>query len=420
MKTSKIKQFIQNHVHRINGICPDDGFDDLKPLSDITGNARVIAFGEGAHFIKEFWTIRQRLFKYFHQRHGFDLFAMEFGFAEGFTLQKWINGEGSENSLETYSKAAADWGAADTMKWLRRYNTQRKSTVRFAGIDLPEAAGTLLPALLPVYDYVEKVEPLLCAELEEAITISRQFAGLSSVVSADKWKKLSARKQSRLTAILNRIYLRLQSLKYYYINKSSAFDYETALNELEAAVCTDYMIRSVAASSQALPLDMSVRECFMANMVMWHLKVNPVSRIFLMAHNNHIQKTPVVFGEYQAAVPMGYYLKQYLGDDYRCIALTSNDNHIAEMKIDLSLPAGFKVIDMPLDKPEQGSFNAFIVDNDLAGEITFTNLNAPSRIDFSAIRSQGAYVTTSVKDAFDGVINLPEVTVGESIMFLKP
>jgi len=89
MKTSKIQKFIQNHVHRINGICPGDDFDDLKPLSDVMGNARVIAFGEGAHFMKEFWTIRQRLFKYFHQRHGFDLFAMEFGFAEGFTLQIW-------------------------------------------------------------------------------------------------------------------------------------------------------------------------------------------------------------------------------------------------------------------------------------------------------------------------------------------
>jgi len=139
-----------------------------------------------------------------------------------------------------------------------------------------------------------------------------------------------------------------------------------------------------------------------------------------MAHNNHIQKTPVVFGEYQAAAPMGYYLKQYLCDDYRCIAITSSDGHIAEMKIDLSFPAGFKVIDMPLEKPAHGSFNAFLADNDLVGEITFTNLNAPSRIDFSAIRSQGAYATTSVKEAFDGIINLPEVTVDESIMFLKP
>jgi len=88
MKTDKIKQFIQNNVYRINGICPDDDSDDLKPLSDIMENARVIAFGEGARFMKELWTIRQRLLKHFHQRHGFNLFAMEFGFTEGFKLQE--------------------------------------------------------------------------------------------------------------------------------------------------------------------------------------------------------------------------------------------------------------------------------------------------------------------------------------------
>ena len=419
LNTREIKRFIQNQVYTINGIYPDDGFDDLSPLSEIMENARIIAVGEGAHFMKEFWTIRQRLFKYFHQRHGFDIFAMEFGFAEGFTLRKWINGEGSENSLESYSKAAAEWGAADTMKWLRQYNERQGFTINFAGIDIPEAAGDLLPALLPFYEYVEKVEPALCAELEEAIAISGKFAGLSAVVSAYKWKELPEREQCRLTAILNKVYLRLQSLKPCYINRSSVFDYEAALHELRAAICADYMIRSTADSTLALPLDMSVRECFMADMAMWHLKNSPCGKIFLIAHNNHIQKTPVAYGEYQSAIPMGYYLKQRLGDDYRCIALTSSDDHIAEMKIDVSLPVGFKVLDVPLENPVQGSFNAFLEDNGLAKEITFTDLRAPSGIDFSAIRSQSAYVTTSVKEAFDGVINLPNVSIDKTVFLNK-
>ena len=130
---------MKDHIYSISGICPDDNSDDLEPLSEIVKNVRVIAVGEGAHFMKEFWTIRQRLFKYFHQLHGFDIFAMEFGFAEGFTLQKWINGEGNGNDLEAYSKAAADWGAGDTMKWLRQYNAQRKFAFKFVGIDLPQS-----------------------------------------------------------------------------------------------------------------------------------------------------------------------------------------------------------------------------------------------------------------------------------------
>ena len=93
------------------------------------------------------------------------------------------------------------------------------------------------------------------------------------------------------------------------------------------------------------------------------------------------------------------------------MSVSTFHNHIAEMEIDVSMPAGFKVVDVPLEKPVPGSFNAFIEDNNLAKEITFTNLGKPPRIDFSAIRSQSAYVTTSAKEAFDGVISLPEVSI---------
>ena len=55
-------------------------------------------------------------------------------------------------------------------------------------------------------------------------------------------------------------------------------------------------------------------------------------KIVLLARNNHIQKTPIVYGEYQPALPMGYYLQTFLGKDYVAIALTSTGNHTAEMK----------------------------------------------------------------------------------------
>jgi len=91
----------------------------------------------------------------------------------------------------------------------------------------------------------------------------------------------------------------------------------------------------------------------------------------------------------------------------------------ASSPLENSLPVGFKVLDVPLEKPAQGSFNAFLEDNGLVKEITFTNLNAPSGIDFSAIRSQSAYVATSVKEAFDGVINLPEVSIDKTVFLNK-
>ena len=46
MNMREIQRFIQNQVYTINGIYPDDGFDDLSPLSEIMENARIVAVGE--------------------------------------------------------------------------------------------------------------------------------------------------------------------------------------------------------------------------------------------------------------------------------------------------------------------------------------------------------------------------------------
>src|SRR5690606_29999428 len=102
-------------------------------------NNRVVALGEQAHFVREYWELRQRLFRFLHEECGFNLFVMEFGFAEGFQLEKWIQGEGDKNKLSDYSESASKWGASETMSWLREYNSANKNKIRFAGIDIPEA-----------------------------------------------------------------------------------------------------------------------------------------------------------------------------------------------------------------------------------------------------------------------------------------
>ena len=112
---------------------------------------------------------------------------MEFGFAEGYQLEKWINGEGDINNLSDYSEAAAKWGALETMCWLRGYNKANKNTIRFAGIDIPEAGGTILPALSPLQAYIRKVDNSLAPKLVEITEIANKFSDLSSVKSMAKW-----------------------------------------------------------------------------------------------------------------------------------------------------------------------------------------------------------------------------------------
>lgn len=416
--------WIREHATSLTTLDPDAPLDDLEPLRDIVGDARVVAIGENAHFIREFWLVRQRLLRFLVERCGFTVFALEFGLAEGFALDPWLQGAGRDEDLAKVSPAADAWGARDAMHWLRGYNAASTRPVRFAGIDIPEAGGSLLPALHPVADYLREVDPEVTPDIDTAIAIASKFAGLSAARAAPAWARLDVAEQDALTARLNRLLLRFRGVEPTYVSRSSQQRFDIALRQLEAAVHADYMVRGMSKlfTGAGLTADSSVRERYMADSVRWHLDhADAGTRIVLAAHNNHIQKTPVTFGGHLYAHPMGQHLRRQLGDAYLALAVTSTADHTAEMRLDESVPVGFTVGDVPLAPPEPGSVEAAITAAGLARGHSLIDLRKaprPGQDDgetIDRIRSQSAYMHTPVHDAFDAVLTIPTVTVDEDL-----
>ncbi|MER6948244.1 erythromycin esterase family protein [Nonomuraea sp. NPDC000554] len=153
--------------------------------------------GENAHFVEEFSRARQRVLRFLSERCGFTVFAFEFGFSEAFPLDRWLQGEGDDADLARVSKAAAEWGAADLMHWLRRHNRTSGHPLRFAGIDLPEAGGALRPALEPVADYLREIDPDALPILDTVLRISDRFLGsaTSGAAAAPAWAALDTAEQ---------------------------------------------------------------------------------------------------------------------------------------------------------------------------------------------------------------------------------
>ena len=57
-----IVDWIKSNFMHLHSLDQNDSFDDLEPLRDLIGSAKVIALGENSHFIKEFCQIRIRTF----------------------------------------------------------------------------------------------------------------------------------------------------------------------------------------------------------------------------------------------------------------------------------------------------------------------------------------------------------------------
>ncbi|MER6514643.1 erythromycin esterase family protein [Nonomuraea sp. NPDC001636] len=396
---------------------PDAPLDDLEPLRAIVGDVRVVAIGENSHFITEFAQLRERILRFLVERCGFTTLAFEYGFSEGFALDAWARGEGGDGDLRDHLAGSIPVGVDGPLRYLRRHNATATTPVRFTGIDVPAAGGSLLPALEPVADYLRKVDPETLPVAEEAIRIAASFAGSSAASAAPAWTRLPAAEQDALSAALSRLLVRFRAVEALYLSRGEQRDYDVALRRLEAASHADYGFRVMAKlyAGTGMTADTSARDSFMAGSVLWHLERSaPGTRVVLVAHNAHIQREPVFFDGHLTGYPMGHYLRRALGDDYLALGLTSVAGHTADMRLDEEAAFGFAVDNTPLQPPEQGSVEAGFHDAGLGlglADLRRARQELPAGPDRTRIQS--AYLHTPVLDAFSAMISTPISTVAD-------
>ncbi|MFC4112872.1 erythromycin esterase family protein [Nonomuraea zeae] len=405
------------HAVPLTHLDPQAPLDDLEPLRELVGTARVVAIGENSHFITEFSQLRQRILRFLAERCGFTVLAFEYGFSEGFPLDAWAQGEGTGDELPAQLAEAIPVGVDEPLRWIRRHNATAGVPVRFAGIDIPAAGGSLLPALAPVAGYLREVDPEALPVIKEAIRIAGSFAGASAASAAPAWTRLAAAEQDALSALLLRLLMRFRAVELLYVSRAGRPSYDIALRRVEAACTADYGFRAMAGlyAGTGLTADTSARDVYMAGSILWHLeRFAPGTRIVLAAHNAHIQKTPVSFNGQLTGLPMGQHLHDELGDDYVALALTSPAGRTADMRPDANARFGFAIDDTALQPPEPGSVEAAFAEAGLGFGLADLRQAARHAIPGpDRIRIQSAYVHTPVLEAFDGVLSTPASTVAD-------
>ncbi|MFF7729082.1 erythromycin esterase family protein [Streptomyces sp. NPDC008001] len=400
---------------------PDAPLDDLEPLRDLIGDARVVGIGENSHFIHEFGLVRRRLLRFLVERCGFTVLAFEYGLSEAVALDDWVRGAGPDDDLERITTAALPMGIQEPLRALRLHNRGAARPVGFAGVDIPSAGGSLLPALLPVAAHLREADPEALPLARTAIGLAERFAGESAAAAAPAWARLDATEQDTLTAALARLLIRFRATEPLQVARTGRHAYDVALRRLEAACQGDYTVRAMAAlfAGSGLTADASARDAYMAGSVLWHLeRAEPGARVVLMAHNAHLQREPVRCDGYPAALPMGQYLHRALGDGYFALGVTSIGGRTAEMRLDEGARFGFTVDDTALEPPEQGSIEAAFAAAGLGRTPALAGLRAARGCDGGGpdrIRLQSSYLQAPVAEAYDGTLCVPSSRVADGI-----
>ncbi|MFI6483481.1 erythromycin esterase family protein [Nonomuraea sp. NPDC050663] len=255
-------------------------------ITELPREVRVVALGESAHNIAEFYELKDRILRYLAEQHGFTAFVMESGFAEGLAVDAWVRGGPGDITDVSRDGITYRFGDNDAMR--RQLAWMRSAGVGFYGMDLPGSSTSPGPAVRVVAERMPGVD-------QELLRLS-DLGGRTE--AAVRFAALPGHDRDRLLSGLGELT-------------------ERALAD------PDPVVRQAAASLRAFLQELRPipegepypREVFMADTVRWVLERE--ERVVVSAHNVHVQRTP-----FEGRPMMGELLHRALGDQLAVVGLT--------------------------------------------------------------------------------------------------
>ncbi|HJP79812.1 MAG TPA: erythromycin esterase family protein [Pseudonocardiaceae bacterium] len=392
MSATRLDEFVRDQQTKLATLDPNADLADLEGLAEIVGDARVVAIGENNHLIREFSLLRHRMLRFLVQRCGFTVYCLESGFAEGWTVRRWLDGGPGE--VADIAREGITFGLGnspqvhDTLTWLREHR------IPFYGADVPSSGGSPIPALRAVGELVPNAGKLVDA----AIAAAQPYASGSSAVAPAKHAALDQAARDHATATVTRLYTYLQTQHD-----------ELALHHAEGALRLDQYLNELPSWGQdQLYGENSSRDYYMARTARWLLdRHGPDSRIVLAIHNGHLQRTPFTMGPATPFLPAGYHLARELGEDYRAIAITCGSGETTVPVLDADEPIGFTIGTEELAPAQPDTIEAAFQRVDSGPALL--DLRPARQLDapWQRIRHANNQIEVPVAEAFDAIMYLP-------------
>ncbi|MEJ1089164.1 erythromycin esterase family protein [Microbacterium sp. Mu-80] len=322
-----------------------DGDDPVTAgaLAPLASGSTVIGIGESAHFVAEFNDARVRIVERLATAHDVTAVALEIGHDEAPAIQEWLCGAREELLKELVGPLTYALYGSFLTELRRRLPVDHG--LRVLGVDLPNAL-TIEPSLAPLAAIIAQIDPDATELAEQARKLAQNVTGGSAAASATAWMGLDRATQDALTVAVARLQGRVDAIGGARAESSDADAWRTARQLATTAATTDLMLRAMADlfSGGGRIDDTTLRERFVASRLLEAVEgLQPGERIAYVAHNNHIQKAPVLFGGVLTAYPAGSFLATALGGRYTAIAVTHRDDTVPEMVYPATTDVGFRV-----------------------------------------------------------------------------
>lgn len=327
-----LEEWITEHAFPIKTVEAGNGFEDLIPIGDMVGDARIVSLGEPTHGNSEVFQMKLRLTEYLVTEKGFNLFALECPFGEAFDVNKYIlEGKGSpEEALAgIYYWTWDTQEFVELLKWMRAYNadTTHTTKLKFYGFDMqdPERAARKM------LDYIKKVDPdLWQSVISELSILEIQF---SDPVGLGRRPYIPEEYDEASLAEIKRVMNSFEKKKAVYITATSEKEWELAKQHARQI---EIYIEAALNDGEKWS---EMRDRAQAENIQWALDQEGLSsKVIVSAHNCHVSNAAP-----KDEINMhGYYLRKRFGDQLKIFGMFFNKG-------------GFKAMDVNM--PSKGIYN---------------------------------------------------------------
>ena len=295
-----VVDWIRSHAIPLDTVVAGHGFEDLRRLKPIIGDARIVSLGEATHGTREFFQAKHRLVEYLVTELGFSIFAIEASLPDAMAVNAYVlHGQGNAARALAGMKFWT-WDTEEVLQmieWMRRYNADPSHgrKVRFYGFDM-QYTDT---AVVSIVNYIAQSAP---EHVEKVKTDLKTF-------SPENWQLGFADLPTEVRLAARRGAEDVAALLDKYRDDTEAW-----------VRARRYVTVIVQAAEMFAPTTQprgDIRDKAMADNVGWIARSHPEARIVLWAHNVHISKL-----DSDGFRAMGGHLAATFGDRYFSLALS--------------------------------------------------------------------------------------------------
>ncbi|WP_329564044.1 erythromycin esterase family protein [Kitasatospora sp. NBC_01266] len=300
-------------AHPLRSTAPGPDMADLRPLGTMIGNATVVGLGEATHGSHEFFTLKERVFRYLVEEKGFTTFALEIGWPSGLLIDDYIqSGRGDARQVVQQALGGSPFGREEFLhlvEWMRDHNRRRPGQrVHFMGDDIaaPRMGDEFFQR---VTGYVGRTYPQLLARFTELYTGLRPlddvFAYLKQVPQADR-QRLAANAQQALDLLAGQ-------------PGAGGEEFEWTVQHARSIAQTAAFLAHDLGNPAEVTAAELYRDQLMADNIIWWQR-HTGHRMMLSAHDQHVSYVTAQPEEYPKM--QGAFLRDTLGSAYLAIGTT--------------------------------------------------------------------------------------------------